>query len=173
MSSNLTPKCLFKSIKELSGANHFLPVVASVTLKFISLLKYAKQLWQRREWRVVQMLHICKFGEWRRTKDKDLILLTHFSYGNSKRTCSWKPCNYVWLLQWLADRLITESTGVERSQEGSRAAAQIVCSLVISHGAIWQHGHIQLSGLETVKHLQETKTYALRPIIHVFYNINV
>lgn len=91
----------------------------------------------------------------REDKRKVNVSLRHLNYNRS--TCSWKSSNYVGLLQCLADRLTTESTGVQRAQEGSRATAQIVCCLVLSHRAIWQHSHIQLSVLHTVKNLQETR----------------
>lgn len=72
----------------------------------------------------------------------------------SRCTCSWKSSHYVGLLQWLTRRLTTECTAVQRAQEGSGATAQVVCRLVFSHGAVWQHRHIQLPVLQTVKHLQ-------------------
>lgn len=87
-------------------------------------------------------------------------------------TCSWNSCNYVGLLQWLADRLTAESAGVERAQEGYRAAAQIVCWFVIRHRGVWQHSHIQLSLLQTVKHLQEKEKHTVRQTQHHFHHVD-
>ena len=77
-------------------------------------------------------------------------------------TCSWKPSYYVGLLQWLADLLTTEGPAVERAQEGSGAGAQIVCCLVVGHRAIWQHCHVQLSVLKTIKNLDERKKQSVQ-----------
>lgn len=78
-------------------------------------------------------------------------------------TCSWKSSHYVGLLQWLTHRLTTECTAVQRAQEGSGATAPVVRRLVFSHGAIWQHRHIQLPVLQTVKNLQGGGGAQLQP----------
>lgn len=50
-----------------------------------------------------------------------------------------------------------ESAGVEGAQKGGGATAQVVGCLVLRHGAVRQHGHVQLSPLQAAKDLRGQK----------------